>query len=43
MSAKDVSYRNKAVVHVGKDLREFGCTEKQAHGLLWNIAKYLQR
>ena len=38
--AKDVSYRNKVVVYIGKDFREFGCTEEQARELLHVVTDY---
>lgn len=39
--AKDVSYRNKVVVYIGKDFHEFGCTEEQARELLRAVMEYL--
>lgn len=39
--AKDVPYRNKVVVYIGKDFHEFGCTEEQARELLRVVMEYL--
>ena len=41
--AKDVSYRNKVVVYVGKDFHEFGCTEEQAMELLHVVMEYFSK
>ena len=41
--AKDVSYRNKVVVYVGKDFHEFGCTEEQSRELLHVVMEYFRK
>lgn len=38
--AKDVLYKNKVVVYIGKDFHEFGCTEEQARELLHIVVDY---
>ena len=40
---KDVSYRNKVVVYIGKDFHEFGCTEEQARELLHVVMEYFRK
>lgn len=41
--AKDVLYKNKVVVYIGKDFHEFGCTEEQARELLYVVVEYFRK
>ena len=43
MPAKDVSYRNKVVVYIGKDFHEFGCAEEQSRELLHVVMEYFRK
>ena len=40
---KDVLYKNKLVVYVGKDFHEFGCTDEQAGELLHVVVEYFRK